>query len=410
MSQSSSNSSSTNRKNNKPAPQLPQQQPTPKNNKPQTLSPPKNNMAGANSQSGLNNQVNNMTTSSSNTNKKNNQLPKSRFQQLVNGVAGTKKRFFKSLTTPIEKEYNVSAAGMVPVGQYRNEIITQEKDKVAKLEAAKTAGVAFDENMEPIYPALELDDYLRGRYRIKAEEFKKLQESQGFYFSDSLNAEALDRARSSEGLFLMGVNPYSLLDTISNLSGGVPILDKEGNPVKVPPGDIFSSGRTMELFGEAVNYDANNVYRDQMGYRLGAYRPVKPEDIITKDTPFDNIIRESSKYTQASYERISPASMLNLVRVLDNYSKYELQWLRAATAIEIIYKYMANGATREQFFKSTAKFTEESLLELEEFFKTDHLFMTLDELHEFKKDLEFYRGDKHNSRVVKANKAAGITK
>jgi hypothetical protein len=71
---------------------------------------------------------------------------------------------------------------------------------------------------------------------------------------------------------------------------------------------------------------------------------------------------------------------------------------------------MSNGATREQFFKSTAKFTEESLLELEEFFKTDHLFMTLDELHEFKKDLEFYRGDKHTERDLKAAKAAGITK
>ena len=286
----------------------------------------------------------------------------------------------------------------------------REKDKAAKLEEAKVAGVAFDENMEPIYPALDLDDYLRGRYRIKAEEFKKLQETQGFYFSDSLNAEALDQARANEGLFFMGVIPGGLMDTLKYLSNGVPLMDKEGNPVKVPTGDIFSSGRTMELFGEAVNYKKNNIYRNQMGYRLGAYRPVKPEDVITKDTPFDNIIRESSKYTQASYERISPASMLNLVRVLDNYSKYELQWLRAATAIEVIYKYMSNGATREQFFKSTAKFTEESLLELEEFFKTDHLFMTLDELHEFKKDLEFYRGDKHNIRDAKADKAAGLAK
>jgi hypothetical protein len=176
-------------------------------------------------------------------------------------------------------------------------------------------------------------------------------------------------------------------------------------------GDILSfyvDYQSNESFLETA-IEPDNVLKlaNQMGYRLGAYRPVKPEDVITKDTPFDNIIRESSKYTQASYERISPASLLNLVRVLDNYSKYELQWLRAATAVEIIYKYMSNGASREQFFKSTAKFTEESLLELEEFFKTDHLFMTLDELHEFKKDLEFYRGDKNKELLAKAKKLAG---
>ena len=93
-----------------------------------------------------------------------------------------------------------------------------------------------------------------------------------------------------------------------------------------------------------------------------------------------------------------------MIRVLDEYSKYELQWLRSATAIEIIYKYLSNGMPRQVFFTSESKLTEESLLELEEFFKTDNIFMTLDELREFKNDLNFYRSDEHRKLIDEKEK------
>jgi hypothetical protein len=60
------------------------------------------------------------------------------------------------------------------------------------------------------------------------------------------------------------------------------------------------------------------------------------------------------------------------------------------------------------FFTSESKLTEESLLELEEFFKTDNIFMTLDELREFKNDLNFYRSDEHRKLIDEKEKKKKI--
>ena len=337
------------------------------------------------------------------------------FQRMKESVSGIGKKLTRQAILPLEQEYSIDNTGMVPVDQYKQEILAGERNKQDELTEAKALGVAFDENMEPIYPPVELDDYLKGRYRIKAEEFKRLQQEQGFYFSDTLDEEVLSRARASEGMFLLGVNLNQFADLVQNVVQNQQLLDKDGNPVPLPAGrgDILASGKSRQLTGEdyGVNYD--NIVRKQMGYRLGHYRPVKPENVITKDTPFDNIIRESKHYTNASYERISPASLLNMVQLLDEFSKTELQWLRVATAIEVIYKYMSNGVSRDQFFSNTFSISEESLLELEEFFRTDNIFMTLDELHEFRADLEFYRSPitkKEAGREAKEAKQANARK
>lgn len=337
------------------------------------------------------------------------------FQRMKESVSGIGKKLTRQAISPLEQEYSIDNTGMVPVDQYKQDILEAERNKQDELAEAKALGVAFDENMDPIYPPVELDDYLKGRYRIKAEEFKRLQQEQGFYFSDALDEEVLSRARASEGMFLLGVNINQFADLIKNVIQNQQLLDKDGNPVPLPAGrgDILTSGKSRQLTGEDYDVNFNNVVRKQMGYRLGPYRPVKPENVITKDTPFDNIIRESKHYTNASYERISPASLLNMVQILDEFSKTELQWLRVATAIEVIYKYMSNGVSRDQFFSNTFSISEESLLELEEFFRTDNLFMTLDELHEFRADLEYYRSPitkKEASQEARETKLANARK
>ena len=91
-----------------------------------------------------------------------------------------------------------------------------------------------------------------------------------------------------------------------------------------------------------------------------------------------------------------------MVRILDKYKKNEIQWLRVATAVEIIYKYLKKeGETREDFFNSDKKLEGKSLLELEEFFKVDHLFMTLKELRDLKKELQFYTFQEEEENVEK---------
>ena len=325
---------------------------------------------------------------------------KSLFSRIRNQSKSAYSKFASKLASPVELALDVDSSGMVPISQYKEELLAREADKQAgDLPSSLLSG----DDLE--MPAIELDEYLKGRYAIKAEEFKRLQQEQGFYFSDTLDSQILERARLNEGMFLMGVNINSLVALYKHIVFKEPMLDENGNPVNISgEGDVLESGRAYDLVGEAYKVNYDKIYRDKMGFRLGPHRQLRPELVLLNDTPFDDIIRESAKYTGASYERISPKSLLNMVRVLDEYSKYELQWLRSATAIEIIYKYLSNGMSREMFFTSESKLSEESLLELEEFFKTDNIFMTLDELREFKNDLNFYRSDEHRKLIDEKEK------
>ena len=327
---------------------------------------------------------------------------KSLFSRIKNKTKSTYGNFKANLASPIELALDVDSTGMVPINQYKEELLAKAVEEPELPDSLMGMATTGDDVQ---MPAIELDEYLKGRYAIKAEEFKRLQQEQGFYFSDTLDSQILEHARLNEGMFLMGVNINSLVDLYKHVVFKEPLLDENGNPIIIPgEGDILKSGRAYDLLGEAYKENYDKIYRDRMGFRLGPQRPLHPELVLRNDTPFDDIIRESAKYTGASYERISPKSLLNMIRILDEYSKYELQWLRSATAIEIIYKYLSNGMPRQVFFTSESKLTEESLLELEEFFKTDNIFMTLDELREFKNDLNFYRSDEHRKLIDEKEK------
>jgi hypothetical protein len=375
----------------------------PRNNKPALFSPkpptqeikniPKNtpikkDNSGSNGNNGDNNESNNK-----------NMPPKKKslYRRIKNKTKSGYQNFKSKLTSPLELELDVDTVGMVPVEEYKKELLEKEEKK------QDDSSVEMTEDYD--MPALELDEYLRNRFSIKSTEFKRLQKTYGFYFSDTLDSQILERARLNEGMFLIGVNLNSLADLYKHIVFKEPLLDADGNPIPVPgEGDILESGRSEDLVGESYKVDYDKIYRDKMGFRLGPHRQLRPEDVLRNDTPFDDIIRESAKYTGSSYQRISPKSLLNMIQVLDEYSKYENQWLRSATAIEIIYKYMSNGMSREIFFNSESRLTEESLLELEEFFKTDNLFMTLDEIREFKNDLNFYRSEKNRQLINKNQK------
>ena len=75
------------------------------------------------------------------------------------------------------------------------------------------------------------------------------------------------------------------------------------------------------------------------------------------------------------------------------YRKNNAQWVRVATVLELIHRYLGGSKSRVEFFKEHDEIPIQSLIELEEFYNTDHLFMTEDEIHKFKKDLDFYKYD-----------------
>jgi hypothetical protein len=88
-----------------------------------------------------------------------------------------------------------------------------------------------------------------------------------------------------------------------------------------------------------------------------------------------------------------------MVKILEKYKKTEEQWLRIATAIDIIYRYMSSGLSREEFFTSEVEMDIEGVKELDEFFKTDHIFMTIQELKKYKGELDFYKYDPRKNNI-----------
>jgi hypothetical protein len=99
-----------------------------------------------------------------------------------------------------------------------------------------------------------------------------------------------------------------------------------------------------------------------------------------------------------------------MIKILHKYKKNDTQWLRSATALEIIYQYLSSGMSREEFFKLNTKINPEGINELDEFFKTEHLFMTPAELQLYKKELEFYKYNPEVDTFMNINSVSGTTK
>jgi len=294
--------------------------------------------------------------------------------------------------------FDVSKSGLVSAEEYRNQMILEEQDKAVKRKQAEMSGIMIDdETGEKITAPIELDSFLKARKAMKRAEFKELQDKMGFYFSDALDEQVLYQQRANEGMFLIGTNLAALLDLFrqSIFEKDTPQYSADGKtPLpRLPKSDILGSGRSYDLIGEYVDMDKeyDKLQRDIVGLRMGPEKVLRPEDKLTPTSQFDNILDESKKYTGFSSQFISPNALFNMVRILDRYKTEETQWLRVATALEIIYSYMNNGEARDVFFKSTKPLDRNALLELDEFFRTDHLFMSLTELLNLKNSLEFYR-------------------
>ena len=131
-----------------------------------------------------------------------------------------------------------------------------------------------------------------------------------------------------------------------------------------------------------------------MGAR-GSDVPLLPEKKLTNYSTFYEIIDESKKYSDRGfYGKITPYSLLIMTRMLYKYRNNNSQWFRVATVLELIYKYFGGSMSREQYFKSNNEITIRALMDLEEFYNTDHIFMSETEMIKFKAELEFYKYDK----------------
>jgi len=152
------------------------------------------------------------------------------------------------------------------------------------------------------------------------------------------------------------------------------------------------SSQIFKRTGEWIDVNYDDILKNKLGNR-GSSVPLLPEEKLTDYSTFFEIIDESKKYsTESGFDgKITPYGLLIMARMLFKYRKNNSQWTRVATILELIYKYLGTDQTREYFFKSKDEISIMSLMELEEFYNTDHIFMTDKELTEFKKNLEFYK-------------------
>ena len=163
---------------------------------------------------------------------------------------------------------------------------------------------------------------------------------------------------------------------------------KKTEMMKSNPDSIFNK------IGEWVDVDFENILDKKMGFR-GTDIPLIPEKKLTDYSTFYEILNESKKYSDRGFNgKITPFGLLIMTRMLYKYRNSNAQWFRVATVLELIYKYLGTTMQREQFFKGNEEISLMSLMELEEFYNTDHIFMSEDELNKFKDELNFYKYDR----------------
>ena len=247
------------------------------------------------------------------------------------------------------------------------------------------------------YPTMmNSTEYKSYQDTVKKEEEEKAKQTQsqktnvyGYVFSPLLSEELMKDMKRTQGSFFVGVNIANLMNTFRDM-----IVDSEKKAYK-PKSKLLKSNpdSIFNKIGEWVDVDFNTILDKKMGER-GSDIPLLPEKRLTEYSTFYEILSESKKYSDRGFNgKITPYSLLIMTRMLYKYRNNNAQWLRVATVLELIYNYLGDYVSREQYFKNNDEISVRSLMELEEFYNTDHIFMSKSEIKKFKETLNFYKYD-----------------
>ena len=249
------------------------------------------------------------------------------------------------------------------------------------------------------YPTMmNSTEYKAYQDTVKKEEEAKAKQTQsqktniyGYVFSPLLSEELMKDMKRTQGSFFVGVNIANLMNTFRDM-----IVDSEKKAYK-PKSKLLKSNpdSIFNKIGEWVDVDFNTILDKKMGER-GSDVPLLPEKRLTEYSTFYEILSESKKYSDRGFNgKITPYSLLIMTRMLFKYRNNNAQWIRVATVLELIYKYLGDYVSREKYFKNNDEISVRSLMELEEFYNTDHIFMSKSEIKKFKETLNFYKYDKN---------------
>jgi hypothetical protein len=252
---------------------------------------------------------------------------------------------------------------------------------------------------------MTVDEYKQYQKVVKEEKVKSEPQEHkpnvyGYTFSPLISEDIIKDMRKTQGSFLVGVNIANLFNTFRDM-----VVDNEKKAYKHKNTKMLKSNpdSIFKKIGEWVDVDFESILDKKLGYR-GSDVPLLPEKQLTDYSTFHEILTESKKYSDRGFNgKITPLGLLIMTRMLYKYRNSNAQWFRVATVLELIYKYLGGSLKRSDFFKNNDEISLMALMELEEFYNTDHIFMSKDELFKFKLDLNFYKYDK-NLDIKKAIK------
>lgn len=222
------------------------------------------------------------------------------------------------------------------------------------------------------------------------------KEDKDLNYYDKLPLGEKFRISSREGFYLVGLDIGSFLKFIGQT------FDKAKMFNDITEDDLS----TVKQFGEYIDQDYDQVVEDLEGIRDKEINmPLLPEKSLTNKSSLNNIKNEAQKYTTS--RKITPNGLFKMVRILSKYQKTEAQWMRVASLLEVLYQYSDTKQSREDFFSSNLPITLSYLREVEEFWKTEHIFSSEKQLENFKKNLKFYKHPKEdNIKETKMEKLA----
>jgi hypothetical protein len=259
------------------------------------------------------------------------------------------------------------------------------------LEGMNTAGMNLEgmntADMNESSKNFETNDILFEKF-IKDKNFKqKVYKDEELLFEpnyfDKLKLSSQIKSYLNQGYYPLGINITAFIkeNIGDNTNKNASDLENE-----------VSNKKTFDKIGEYVDEDYNTIIKTITGERDKLLqKSLFPEKVLSDQSTFGEIINESRKYTQDDNEvKITPKGLFKMCKMLNKYGN-ENQWYRVASLLEVMYKYLNEGLSKSEFFGTSFNINKQVLNEVEELWKTEHLFITEQESNKLKEKLKFYK-------------------
>ena len=302
--------------------------------------------------------------------------------------------YYKSFINKYKKNNNKNIEDVI--SNYLNEHIQSggKKDELEKeLDAIKNEELSYEEQLFKqalkSYQGTDSEKYLLNKY---------------------IEYSFKQRDEEEEGLYLIGTNINTVIDMfMDTFLDNIESVDYPGKykdkKEKEKEEELIAKRKLIQKekqeqeekkpyidrFNEYIDVNYKDVMKNIIGINKDISNVIlQPEKVFNERSTFEDIIEESKKY-QYNNRNINLKALLNMVKVLFKKKKSVQQWLRVASLCETLYVYFNEGKTRELFFESITELDMNTLLDLEEFWKTDFLFRSNREKNMFRNQLDFYK-------------------